>query len=195
MKIDYDKWCNHCRNYNLDVSRGILCKLTNEKPSFRNTCSNYNLDEKKIKFLEHKQHINSKREFQKDSFWNWRVTLFDVINEKKLLIPFYVVMVIFVIYNFDSSSFESIAFVVFVVVYTIMLIFSTRYISKNERYILVENNRIQDILGPGLFTKLSIHKYKRVNINSIAPDLLNSKYDHELKNRINELLKNQTLNL
>ncbi len=82
----------------------------------------------------------------------------------------------------------------FLLVYTIVLIFSSRYLSNNERYIFIDDDRVKDMIGPGLVTNLSIYKYHKIDINLIAPDLINEKYDYKIKNRINEQIRNGTLN-
>lgn len=37
--------CSTCTNRKLDINTGIVCNLTNEKPTFEPTCSDYNKDE------------------------------------------------------------------------------------------------------------------------------------------------------
>lgn len=93
-----------------------------------------------------------------------RVIFFNLLKEKNLLFPFYM----------------------------ILLIFSSRYLANNELYIFIDGDRVKDMTGPGLVTNLSIYKYHKIDINLIAPDLVNEKYDY--KYRIKEQIGNETLN-
>lgn len=36
--IDYDKWCRRCKHYEFEMSAGILCALTHQKPDFQGDC-------------------------------------------------------------------------------------------------------------------------------------------------------------
>jgi len=45
--MDYDRFCKRCQYYDFDLQKGILCGLTNEKPSFVGTCEKFELDPKK----------------------------------------------------------------------------------------------------------------------------------------------------
>lgn len=195
MKIDYDKWCNQCTHYKLNLEKGVICGITNEKPNFIHECKYLKIDDNKLKWLEHNEHIRSKREQQKreSSIMGERLALFNLLKEKKLLLPFNIILLILAIYTFDNSSIESIGLVSFVFIYTIMLVFSSRYLSKSERYILVENNRVKDMIGPGLVMNLSIYKYHKIDIKSVAPDLINNKFDFKIKNRINEQIRDRLL--
>ncbi|MBN1349543.1 DUF4190 domain-containing protein [candidate division KSB1 bacterium] len=42
--MNYQQFCERCQHYEYDVSRGILCGLTHEKPSFVDTCPDFMLD-------------------------------------------------------------------------------------------------------------------------------------------------------
>ena len=42
--MNYQQYCNSCKNYDFDIKKGILCGLTGLKPSFENECSNFVLD-------------------------------------------------------------------------------------------------------------------------------------------------------
>lgn len=44
-------YCKKCNNRRMDLSIGITCGLTGEKPSFQNTCENFDLD-KRVEELE-----------------------------------------------------------------------------------------------------------------------------------------------
>ena len=118
---------------------------------------------------------------------------YDFLYEKQLLLPFFILLSIVSIYSFDRSQLESILLVLFTVIYTIRLLFSTRIARKNERYVYIEDNRVKNIAGPGIITLYSINKYIKVDLNVIAPDLINEKYDYKLKNRINKHLKSGSL--
>jgi len=45
--MDYNQFCERCQHYDFDLQKGILCGLTNEKPSFVDTCNEFELDPKK----------------------------------------------------------------------------------------------------------------------------------------------------
>ncbi|MEL7145883.1 MAG: hypothetical protein AAFO69_05915 [Bacteroidota bacterium] len=52
MKIkDKSNYCKVCTNRNMDYDKGLLCGMTNEKPSFKKTCPSFNLDEKNAERL------------------------------------------------------------------------------------------------------------------------------------------------
>ncbi len=51
MDIDYDRFCRRCRNYQFDLSRGILCGLTGNKPAFQTECASFELDPEKERKL------------------------------------------------------------------------------------------------------------------------------------------------
>jgi hypothetical protein len=74
-------------------------------------------------------------------------------------------------------------------------IFYSRYISKSERYIFGEDNCVKDMIGPRLVTNLAIYWYNKINLNSVDPDLINEKYDYQIKHRINENIRNETFNI
>ena len=44
--MDYDLFCKRCRHYAYDPQGGILCRLTNGKPSFVDNCEDFVLDSK-----------------------------------------------------------------------------------------------------------------------------------------------------
>ncbi len=39
-------FCKKCHNRRMDMSQGIVCSLTGNKPDFQDTCENFNLDER-----------------------------------------------------------------------------------------------------------------------------------------------------
>jgi len=41
---DFDKFCKQCKNYEFNITEGILCKLTHKKPAFGNNCKDFILD-------------------------------------------------------------------------------------------------------------------------------------------------------
>ena len=47
--VDYDRFCKRCQHYDFDLRKGILCGLTEEKPSFVDTCEKFELDPQKDK--------------------------------------------------------------------------------------------------------------------------------------------------
>ena len=63
MKIDYNTWCKKCKNYEYDISRGIICGLTHAKPDFLNDCHKYDADENKIHYFETKEKITLYQQF------------------------------------------------------------------------------------------------------------------------------------
>ena len=52
MEINYDKWCKQCTNYKLDLSRGIICKLTQKKPDFIEDCNDFRSDTDRLDHQE-----------------------------------------------------------------------------------------------------------------------------------------------
>ena len=42
--VEYDIWCMRCNNKSFDIQKGILCKITNNKPEFDLVCSEYDYD-------------------------------------------------------------------------------------------------------------------------------------------------------
>ncbi len=193
MKINYDKWCNKCVHYEFDLKEGIICGLTKEKPKFVEVCPYFKPDENRINYVDLKEKERQRRERLKNE--PSRFVMFDYLYEKKLLLPFFVILSFISIYYFDSSKLKSLIITFSIVFYTIYLIFSTRIIPKNIRYVYIEDNHVKDIVGPGIVTVFSINKYKKIDLNVIAPDLINEKYDFKLKKRINEYLKNQSLDI
>ena len=189
MKIDYDKWCRQCVYMQFDSSLGIICGLTKKKPKFIDSCYRYKADEDKIRSNEYKEKLTEKRDKAKNQ--NARSLFYEWLYKKKLLLPFFILLSIIVIINFDETKTKSIVVTFLVFLYTIYLLLCTRYVRKNERYIEIKNKRVKNILGPGMIILPSITKYKKVNIEKIAPDLMNSKYDYLLTKRINEYLKHE----
>lgn len=45
--IDYDRFCRRCKSYSFDLTQGIVCGLTGEKPVHEIECPDFILDEKK----------------------------------------------------------------------------------------------------------------------------------------------------
>ena len=51
------------------------------------------------------------------------------------------------------------------------------------------------MIGPRLVPNLAIYWYNKINLNSIDLDLINEKYDYQIKHRINENIRNGTFNI
>lgn len=189
MNIDYNKWCKRCISYKLNITSGILCGLTDAKPNFIDNCKDFRLDEEKEKYSVLLENELSKREKRRNEDLNSKY--FDFLYETKLLLPLLIIVSIIMIYSFDYSNAKSILFTAFVVIYTLILIIRTKYIPKNVRYVNIENNRVKKMFGPGIVTFISFKNYKKIELDNIAPDLINDKYDYKIKSRINEYLKNK----
>jgi hypothetical protein len=41
--VDYDVWCNRCKHSTSTLEKGVLCGLTNEKPTFKENCELFDL--------------------------------------------------------------------------------------------------------------------------------------------------------
>lgn len=48
-------YCKICTNRKTDVSTGIVCGLTNEKPTFEDECADFKADEDQIQYYKERQ--------------------------------------------------------------------------------------------------------------------------------------------
>jgi hypothetical protein len=53
--MDYDRFCRKCKSYSFDVTRGIVCGLTNKKPNFGDYCLDFTLDEEREERIAQEQ--------------------------------------------------------------------------------------------------------------------------------------------
>jgi hypothetical protein len=174
MSIEYNKWCKQCKSYKLDSTAGILCGLTDRKPIFTDSCKDFILDEERIQFSEYKEKEILRRKKIKEE--TGRTIFYEYLYEKKILLPLFIILSCVSIYYFDPSEAKSIVLTIFSILFTTMLILRTKYIPKNIRYIYIENNRVKNMFGPGLVTFPSFTKYKKIELDYIASDLINEKY-------------------
>lgn len=67
--INYEQFCENCKYYNFSLQKGILCAISNDKPSFKNKCRNFILNpegEKKNNILPYRNLRKQKRSLYKD---------------------------------------------------------------------------------------------------------------------------------
>lgn len=65
--IDYDKWCRRCKHYKFEMSAGILCGLTHQKPDFQGDCPVFEYDpagDQKVKMQQGREARAGRRQQQ-----------------------------------------------------------------------------------------------------------------------------------
>ncbi len=65
--LDYDRFCLICKHYSFDLSRGILCGLTQEKPSFTDICQYFEPDPERQAQLARSQKSQKIRQAKTDA--------------------------------------------------------------------------------------------------------------------------------
>ena len=53
--VDYDYFCRKCTYYDFSFDRGIICKITNQKPYYQDKCPNFIRNAKREQELIHDQ--------------------------------------------------------------------------------------------------------------------------------------------
>ncbi|MCG8701850.1 MAG: hypothetical protein MI922_27600 [Bacteroidales bacterium] len=57
-KIDIYKYCKVCKNQSYNLSEGLICGITGEKPSFEEKCINFDLDKEAEKQITSKENLD-----------------------------------------------------------------------------------------------------------------------------------------
>ena len=103
--MDYKAFCERCKHYSFNLKDGILCGLTNQKPSFKDDCEKFELDEKRAKELDQKTdyvYANERHDLGNSFLKGFSSILFPI--SKILGLFSFVLFVLFIITLFPHSK-------------------------------------------------------------------------------------------
>jgi hypothetical protein len=164
-----ESYCSICKNYKFNLEKGVICGLTNERPSFWEECSDFKKDRKREKEILVKARDRSKRFTRLESYDDGGPKIHRLLNFG-ISIIFYIVVNILTYLGLSEANAFKIIMLSIVYIPVIILIMSLRYLLPNERIVIFTPRKGTKVLGPGLVLVFPFTtKYVRINLDEKLP--------------------------
>jgi hypothetical protein len=177
-------YCDRCKNYKFNLEKGIICGLTNQKPSFWEICPDFKIDRKRENMILKRADNRDKRLTKLESYDDSKPVT-NRLFKLGITILFYILLNTLTYLGLSEHEAYKIIFLSIVYVPLIILLMSIRYLLPNERIVIFVPRKGSKVIGPGLALVFPFKtKYERINLNEKLPgwaDLNSSEIDKLIK--------------
>ena len=188
--------------YSIEAMQGIICGLSGSKPKFKNVCPYFILDiSRENEFIKIKNASKVREQKRRDYTSPYHIDESEYFSRPiiGLAIGFIIILIVplferlLAVFGMTNFSMESIFLLISLPLGILYFLIMYKYISPNQRMIVLKKNEISNILDPGfVFINFINERAIKIDLNNIIVDC-EELSEYELKRNIYEYYYN-TLN-